>query len=68
MEDGGSFHYSIKMHRIQRKGGKLCVEGVSVDALADRHGTPLYVYSAGTILDHYRRLRSVLRALNPLVC
>ena len=61
-------HYSIKMHRIQRKGGKLCVEGVSVDALADRHGTPLYVYSAGTILDHYRRLRSVLRALNPLVC
>jgi diaminopimelate decarboxylase len=56
------------MHRIQRKGGKIYVEGVSLEALADRHGTPLYVYSAGTILDHYRRLRGVLRALDPLVC
>ena len=61
MEDRGFFHYSIGMHRIQRKGGKLCVEGVSVEALADRYDTPLYVYSAGTILDHYRRLRGVLR-------
>jgi len=56
------------MHRIQRKGGKMYVEGVSLEALADRHGTPLYVYSSGTILDHYRRLRAVLRALDPLVC
>ena len=68
MEDRGDFHYSIRMHRIQRKGGELHVEGVSVEALADRYGTPLYVYSAGTILDHYRRLRGVLRALNPLIC
>ncbi len=56
------------MHRIQRKGGKIYVEGVSLEALADRHGTPLYVYSAGTILDHYRRLRGVLRTPDPLVC
>jgi len=68
MEDRGDFPYSIRMHRIQRKGGKLYVEGVGVEALADRHGTPLYVYSSGTILDHYRRLRGVLRALNPLIC
>ena len=68
MEDRGDFPYSIRMHRIQRKGGQLYVEGVGVEALADRHGTPLYVYSSGTILDHYRRLRGVLRALNPLIC
>jgi len=56
------------MHRFQRKGGKLYAEGVSLDGLADRLGTPLYVYSAGTILDHYRRLRGVLRAVDPLIC
>ena len=56
------------MHRIQRKSGTIYVEGVSLEALADRHGTPLYVYSSGTILDHYRRLRGVLRTLNPLIC
>ncbi|NBQ91663.1 MAG: hypothetical protein EBT96_09765, partial [Betaproteobacteria bacterium] len=39
------------------KGGKLYAEGINLDRLADRLGTPLYVYSAGTILDHYRRLR-----------
>ena len=56
------------MHGFQRKGGKLFAEGVSLDGLADRYGTPLYVYSAGTIVDHYRRLRGVLRAVNPLIC
>ena len=56
------------MHGFQRKGGKLFAEGVSLDGLADRFGTPLYVYSAGTIVDHYRRLRGVLRAVNPLIC
>ena len=39
-----------------------------MDGLAHRLGTPLYVYSAGTILDHYRRLRGVLRAVDPLIC
>ena len=28
----------------------------------------MYVYSSGTIVDHYRRLRGVLRAVDPLVC
>jgi len=56
------------MHRFQRKGGKLYAEGVSLDGLADRLGTPLYVYSAGTIFDHYRRLRGAMRAVDPLIC
>ena len=56
------------MHRFQRKGGKLYAEGVSLDGLADRLGTPLYVYSAGTILDHYRRLRGAMRSVDPLIC
>jgi len=56
------------MHRFQRKGGKLYAEGVSLDGLVDRLGTPLYVYSAGTILDHYRRLRGAMRAVDPLIC
>jgi diaminopimelate decarboxylase len=56
------------VHRFQRKGGRLYAEGVALDRLADRLGTPLYVYSSGTIVDHYRRLRGVLRAVDPLVC
>ena len=56
------------MHRFQRKGGKLYAEGVSLNGLADRFGTPLYVYSAGTISDHYQGLRRALRAVDPLIC
>ena len=56
------------MHRFQRKGGKLYAEEVSLNGLADRFGTPLYVYSAGTISDHYRGLRQALRAVDPLIC
>lgn len=31
-------------------------------------GTPLYVYSAGTILDHYHRLDAALVSLDHLIC
>jgi len=56
------------MHRFQRKGGELYAEGVSLNGLAGRFGTPLYVYSAGTISDHYLGLRRALRAVDPLIC
>ena len=36
--------------------------------LASTHGTPLYVYSARTIVDHFRRLDAALAGLNHLIC
>ena len=36
--------------------------------MADEFGTPLYVYSAGTILDHYTRLDAALAPLDHLIC
>ncbi|QSR84587.1 diaminopimelate decarboxylase [Methylacidimicrobium sp. B4] len=56
------------MHRFRYQGDALYVEEVSAAVLAETYGTPLYVYSAGTILDHYERLSSALRPLDPLVC
>ena len=35
---------------------------------AERFGTPLYLYSAGTILDHYQRLDQALAGLDHLIC
>ena len=35
--------------------GRLAVGGVDLVRLADRFGTPLYVYDAATIRDAYRR-------------
>lgn len=44
------------MHDFQYRAGRLHCEGLPVEDLARDHGTPLYLYSASTILDHYRKL------------
>lgn len=44
------------MHQFSYQNGQLHCEAVPLRALADTHGTPLYVYSAATLRDHYRRL------------
>ena len=41
--------------------GRLKAEEADVAALADRFGTPLYVYSARTIRDRFARVRAALR-------
>ena len=56
------------MHSFHYRDGRLLCEGVDLEALAGEHGTPLYVYSAETILDHFRRLDAAFGALDHLVC
>ncbi|MEY2549970.1 MAG: diaminopimelate decarboxylase [Verrucomicrobiota bacterium] len=56
------------MHSFHYRNGELYCEEVSLKEMADEFGTPLYVYSAGTILDHYRRLDAALAPLDHLVC
>ena len=56
------------MHEFSYRNGELYCEGVSLDRLASEHGTPLYVYSAKTIREHYRRLDEALSGLDHRVC
>ena len=46
-----------------RRDGELRCEGVALETIADREGTPVYVYSAGVIRDRYTRLTTALREL-----
>ena len=39
-----------------------------MEELARRFGTPLYIYSYQTLIDHFMKLKTALRQLNPLVC
>jgi diaminopimelate decarboxylase len=39
-----------------------------LEQVAQKFGTPLYVYSAGTIRDHYRRLEGALAGIDHLIC
>jgi diaminopimelate decarboxylase len=52
------------MHGFSYKNGELFCEDVSLQTLAQEHGTPLYVYSAGTITDHFKRLDKALSGVD----
>src|SRR5215831_1044202 len=56
------------MHGFHYRGKKLYCEGVAVQSLATRFGTPLYVYSQGTLTDHFQKLDRALAPLDHLVC
>ena len=56
------------MHAFHYRDGHLFCEDVEVAIAADRFGTPLYLYSAGTILDHFGRLDEALAGLDHLIC
>jgi diaminopimelate decarboxylase len=53
---------------FQYRDGQLYCEDIPVAELADRFGTPLYVYSAGSFLGQLKALQGAFAEVNPLVC
>jgi diaminopimelate decarboxylase len=56
------------MHHFRYLQGSLHAENVDLQTLAEQHGTPLYVYSKETIVDHYTRLDQGLSRLDHMIC
>jgi diaminopimelate decarboxylase len=56
------------VHSFHYRDRRLHCEETDLGALADRFGTPLYVYSAATILDHYRRLDEAFAEVDHQIC
>jgi diaminopimelate decarboxylase len=56
------------MNAFQYRDGELFAEGVALSTLAERFGTPLYVYSRGHIEAQYRAYADALQGMEHLVC
>lgn len=56
------------MHDFRFRRGELYCESVPIRRIADAVGTPAYVYSAHTILDHFWKLQRAFRVVKPLIC
>jgi diaminopimelate decarboxylase len=56
------------VHAFHYRNGRLFCEEVDLTGPSEQFGTPLYVYSAGTVLDHYHRLDAALDGLDHLIC
>jgi diaminopimelate decarboxylase len=51
-----------------RADGELTCDGVALSAIAKEVGTPVYVYSAATIEESFRRFDAALAPVSHLVC
>jgi diaminopimelate decarboxylase len=56
------------MHEFKLKKNYLYCEDIRVCDLVERFGTPLYIYSYHTLIDHYAKLKTAFRKIQPLIC
>src|SRR5215208_5360719 len=56
------------MDHFTYKDRTLHCEDVPVRALAEKYGTPLFVYSQATLLHHLKQLQTAFAAASPLIC
>ena len=60
--------FLFAMHHFHYVGKNLYCEGVAVEALAKRFGTPLYVYSQRTLTNHFQKLDRAMSPVDHIVC
>lgn len=56
------------MHDFLFKNRELYCEGVPVSKIAGAVGTPFYLYSHHTLVDHYIKIRTAFEKIRPLIC
>jgi diaminopimelate decarboxylase len=56
------------VHFFEYRDDRLYCEDVDLTRVAEEFGTPTYVYSESTILDHYTRLDAALAPIDHLIC
>ena len=49
------------------KNGEMFCEGIAVSAIAEKVGTPLYLYSQKQLLGNYNRIRNAFSSATPLI-
>src|SRR5258706_5155239 len=56
------------MHDFRYIKHRLYCEGVSIESLVEKFGTPLYIYSQHPLTDHFEKLDRALAPLDHLIC
>lgn len=56
------------MHDFKYKNGELYCENVKVSSVAKKVGTPFYLYSYKTLVDHFNKIKQAFKEIDPLIC
>jgi len=57
-----------RMHDFQYKNGELYCEGVLIKTVAQRVGTPFYLYSSHTLMNHFHAFDNAFEGVPHLIC
>lgn len=55
------------MHEFSFKNNEFYCEDIKIADIAARVGTPFYLYSYKTLIDHYEKLKTAFRPIKPLI-
>lgn len=56
------------MDYFKYKNGKLFAENVNIERIAEKLGTPAYIYSKATFLDHLGKIQNAYKDIETTVC
>lgn len=56
------------MHDFHFKNGELHCEDVNVSSIAESVGTPCYIYSYKTLVDHFNKIKAAFAPVSPVIC
>lgn len=56
------------MHYFDYTDNELSCENVKLSSIAKEHGTPLYVYSKRTLVEHYKKIAEAFAEIDPIIC
>ncbi|MFH1753814.1 MAG: diaminopimelate decarboxylase [Candidatus Omnitrophota bacterium] len=56
------------MHEFKYRHNNLFCESVDVASVAEKVGTPFYLYSHQTLVDHYQKIKRAFSSVGPLIC
>ncbi len=58
----------MQMDYFTYKDGRLFAESVDIEKIADSLGTPAYIYSKATFLDHLEKIRNAYKDIDTTIC
>ncbi len=56
------------MHDFKFKKNELYCENVKISTIAKKVGTPCYIYSHHTLVDHFTKIQRAFKKVNPIIC
>lgn len=68
MEEKIEIMYRHPFHDFYYQNDELYCEDVKVSLIAEKVGTPTYIYSHNTLVEHFRRIKQAFAEVSPVIC